>query len=691
MQQLTFESSPGWVVVCLACALGYAWLLYKAPHPWSLRMNRVLFGVRWVVAFILGMLLLGPIVRAIRHVYEKPVAVIVVDTSSSIRSATDSLLRLKLETELRSLTSRWDEQGFETLMLNLQGEPITQLQFTAPFTNLHEGLRNVVTRFEGKNIHGVVLVSDGIFNVGLSPVYGNYPFPVHTLGVGDTLVRNDLAIRNVAYNKIAYQGNRFPVKADVTANGMGNQPITAVLLQNGKELDRKVLPAGAVFSEVDFLVQAETEGLQRWDIEVRSSAAESNRNNNHASIFIDIVKGRKKILLIAPTPHPDIKALRAVVDKNPNYEFLLHIPGLSEVGQEDIEPHNVDLVIFHQAPDVRGKTRDLYQRFMNANTSVLVVLGAATDFKALATTPLPVQFEQVPRQFDEVTPVINPVFPAFSLRAESNTAMGSYPPVNVHFGKWLTTVGAMDLLVQRVGSVATQKALLTLEQTDQRKVGVMLGEGFWRWRLHEYSKTNNTEAFDELWSKVIQYLATVEEKSRFKSYPVLQQVSETEPIVFESQVYNALFEPVFGQTIDIAITPVQGKRENFSYVTSVNNTRYEVGGLPAGTYRYIASTVLDGHREEVKGKFMVTAQQLEMNNVTADFDVLKAVSANTGGRFYPIAEWERAQQELTQIRASSILHTEETYDSLIRLKWIFFLVLILASGEWFLRKFFGGY
>jgi hypothetical protein len=88
---------------------------------------------------------------------------------------------------------------------------------------------------------------------------------------------------------------------------------------------------------------------------------------------------------------------------------------------------------------------------------------------------------------------------------------------------------------------------------------------------------------------------------------------------------------------------------------------------------------------------MVTAQQLEMNNVTADFDVLKAVSANTGGRFYPIAEWERAQQELTQIRASSILHTEETYDSLIRLKWIFFLVLILASGEWFLRKFFGGY
>ena len=56
--------------------------------------------------------------------------------------------------------------------------------------------------------------------------------------------------------------------------------------------------------------------------------------NNRSSVFIEVVEGKKKILVIASSPHPDIKALREVVDKNPNYEFLLHIPGVEEQPQQ---------------------------------------------------------------------------------------------------------------------------------------------------------------------------------------------------------------------------------------------------------------------------------------------------------------------------------------------------------------------
>ena len=73
--------------------------------------------------------------------------------------------------------------------------------------------------------------------------------------------------------------------------------------------------------------------------------------------FNDVVDGKKKILFVSAAPHPDSKALREVVDKNSNYEFLLHIPGVSEQQASVLQPDQIDLVIFLQAPDLRGKTR----------------------------------------------------------------------------------------------------------------------------------------------------------------------------------------------------------------------------------------------------------------------------------------------------------------------------------------------
>jgi hypothetical protein len=47
--------------------------------------------------------------------------------------------------------------------------------------------------------------------------------------------------------------------------------------------------------------------------------------------------------------------------------------------------------------------------------------------------------------------------------------------------------------------------------------------------------------------------------------------------------------------------------------------------------------------------------------------------------------------DLQQVKAASLIHTEETFNQLINLKWVFFLLLALISVEWFMRKYLGGY
>ncbi len=692
MQNITLESHPSFIILCLAVAVGYAFLLYKSKHPWPGTLNKILFAGRAVLVFLLAFLLLSPIIRQVNNIYEKPVFVVLLDNSVSVSETTDSVSRYNLVLSLQALQQSLHDKGYAVEQKTLSGETATQPVFNAPSSDLQGALRKVANQYEGKTVAGVLLVSDGIYNSGLSPLYAAHHFPVYTLGVGDTAQRQDIAIKDVVYNKIAYQGNKFPIRAEVLVKGFPNEPITISLIRGGRVPEKQTKNSGNDQLVVaEFNASADEQGIQRYEVQVETKPTEKNIRNNKATAFIDVVEGKKKIVVVASAPHPDIKALRAIIDKNTNYEFILHIPETEETSPKNLQPSEIDLAVFHQSPDKRGRTRELFQRFASGKTSMFVVVGAQTDLNVLAQHNVPLKFEQQPRQYDDVMPVVNPAFTHFMLSPEANTVFAGFPPVWVPFGRMQVPLSVTTLLSQRIGSITTEKPLLWMDTQNERKTAVMLGEGFWQWRLEEYSKNENTNAFDEVFGKLIQYLSTTDDRNKFKSYPLQQQFSDTEAVVFESQVYNDIYEPVFGNRIDLEITDDAGKKYAYNYVISPGNARYQIGGLPEGIYKYTARTVMNAKTESVRGQFLVTAQQAELQNLTADFDLLRGLSAATGGRFYGMAETEKMQHDLTTAEARSVIHSEEKFDNLLNLKWFFFLLLALVTAEWFLRKFYGGY
>lgn len=692
MQRVILESSPVFVLFCLAISIGYGFLLYKSKHPWTKTINWILFAGRTTLVFLLSFLLLGPIIKQINNILEKPVFVVLQDNSVSVKETTDSTSLKSLSTSVNLLKESLSGNGYDVAHKSFSDDDAQQIQFNAPTSDIQGALRKIANQYEGKSIGGVLLLSDGIYNSGLSPLYANYNFPVYTVGVGDTTQRQDIILKDLVYNKIAYQGNKFPLRAEILVKGFSNQNISVSLIHAGKLVERVNKNAGnEQLLIVDFNPQAAEKGIQRFDVQVEVKTSEHNVKNNRATAFVEVVEGKKKILIVAASPHPDVKALRSVIERNSNYDFLLHIPGIQETEAKNLQPDAIDLVIFHQSPDKRGRTRDLFQRFNKSKTSLFVIVGQQTDLNFLTQNDVPLKFEQAPRQLDDVMPVINPTFSSFLISADANTVFAGFPPVWVPFAKMQVPASAGILLFQRVGSLTTEKPLLWIDAPDSRKIAIMLADGLWQWRLEEYSKEEGTEAIDEVFGKLIQYLSTTDDKSKFKSYPVDQQFSETEPIVLESQVYNDIYEPVYGNTISIEISDEMGKKYQYNYATSPGNARYEIGGLKEGIYRYKSSTTINGKKEEVRGQFLVTAQQAELQNLTADFDLLRKLSATTGGEFYKTSEVERLKADLSKKEASGIIHSEEKFDSLLNLKWVFFLLLALASIEWFLRKYFGGY
>lgn len=681
MQRLIFESSPAFIILCLALGVGYAWILYRNKNTWGQTTNRILFFVRALAVALAAFLLIGPILKLTTNLYEKPSIVYIVDNSQSITEVLGAEKQTQLRDQLTTQSKALEDAGYQ----------VDFRDFGTATSDIHGAIRSVTSDYEGKNLAGIVLASDGVYNSGPSPLYTTLRIPVYTIGIGDTTQRVDLALKNVAFNKIAYQGNRFPVRAEVLVKGLANQDVRASISLKGKVISTQNKNSGSKgLINFDFLVDANEKGIQRVDVAIEPVKQEINQKNNRTAIYVEVVEGKKKILVVSPSPHPDIKALRASIEKNSNYEFHLHIPGVKEEDQAVLQPHKVDLVIFSQAPDAEGKTLPLVQKFQRSRAGMLFLVGGKSNLRQFQNVNVPIVFENI-GQHDEVTPSFNTQFRDFAFSDDIAGRFSRYPPVSVPFGKFSYPPDAAVLLYQRIGSVTTNRPLLLSWTGPDNRIAVLLGEGIWKWRLNEFAETEKSEAFDEVFSKLIQYLSTADDRRRFRSFPIQNEFTDSEPVTFESQLYNDIFEPIYGNTVQIELRDESGKAKQYSYVTSPSGSRYRVGGLKEGIYRYTASTQTTTGKEQVSGEFLITAQNIESQNLTADFSLLRKLSSESGGKFYTEQNGERLVGDLSKIQAKTLIHSEDSFHPMINLKAVFFLLLFLLSLEWFTRKFFGSY
>jgi len=688
MQRLIFESSPAFILICALLGLAYAYALYRGKHTWNKRVNQLLFAARAIIVALVSFLLIGPVLKLTNNIFEKSTLVFLVDNSTSLRESTDSL---KLQNELNETTKQLRDQGYDVVLKDLSGKDIDKIKFENKSSDLNGALRSITSDYEGKNLAGIVVVTDGIYNSGASPLYTPWHVPITTVGIGDTIEHADLILKNVAYNKIAYQGNRFPVRAEVAIQNIPNQDVTVSIFHNGSRLiQQKKNTEKKSLLQFDFLADAKDKGIQRWDVLVEPMAHETNLKNNHASIFVDVVEGRKKILVIAPSPHPDIKALRAVVEKNPNYEFVLHIPGVTKTDPALLQPGAEELVIFQQAFDQETKTLNLFSQLSKGKSSILFVIGNKTNLRLLQANGIPLNFIN-PNQKDEATPIVNSSFHDFEFAENSNAVFSRYPPVQVPFGKFSYPPNAQVLFYQRIGSVATDRPMLLSWEDNGRKVAAFIGDGLWKWRLDEFSTTEKTEIFDETFSNLIQYLSTAEDKRKFRFFPIQNEFTDSSPVIFEGQVYNNLFEKIYGNKIDLKLTDEKGKTSSYNYTLSPGGERYRVGGLKEGAYRFTATTEINSKREMVSGQFLVKEQNIEPLNVVADFGLLRKLSKATGGKFYNANRFNQLTADFKKTEPKELIHSEESFNPLIHVKWFFFLLLLLISTEWFSRKYLGSY
>jgi hypothetical protein len=334
---------------------------------------------------------------------------------------------------------------------------------------------------------------------------------------------------------------------------------------------------------------------------------------------------------------------------------------------------------------------NVVSRLLEQVKPTLFVLGNQTNIPRFNGMQQTLSITAQAGKADKVTAKFNNNFNLFNLDSDKLSILERFPPILAPFGEYKPMAGSEIILYQRVGSLTTPKPLLIANTTSALKSAVLTGEGLWLWRLEEFALTDKQEIIDEVVMKTLQLISIKDDKRKLRVYPISPDFSIDEKVIFENEAYNDIYERIYNQEIKLDITDEKGKVRAFSYTTTKDNSKFEITGLLEGVYRYKASTQVLGKVEFVDGQFIVRNTDLESLNTTADFNMLRTLSAQNNGKFFEANQLEKLNDFLSSNKNPDKVTSVEEMNEFINLKWVFFVLFLLATIEWGVRKYLGSY
>lgn len=671
---LEFEQPLWWIVPALLIAAGLSFLLYSKKNvPWGKNQNLLLGFLRFSALLLVLLLLLEPIIRHVVRTPERPLVVLALDNSASVaavHSAEEQAAFLENLTLLANDLA--EDKDYEVVLRPFVGQ-MDSLLFNAPVTDISAVIRSLENEYSGRNLAALALVTDGIFNRGVSPAYLPYTFPVYTLGLGDTIPQRDVSISDVRHNTVAFRGNSFPILANISQKGFAGSRVDVRLSENGQTLESRSITLNEADQEVQFLISSDAVGLRHYTVQVTEMSGEITFANNRYEVFIDILESKKQVRIAAASPHPDIRAIRQALESTGNYEVTVDIPALKK---PEKMPANFDVqILFDGQAPVSGRSG-----IWRINTSQMGAHLKDAGFISVNVQGRP----------DQVIPAYNTGFSKFSLSTEPER-MGNYSPLSVPFGEYTLTGPYEVLLYQQVGSVRTDKPLLAVLDDGSSRSAVSVAGGFWQWPLQEHARYGDDVLFAELVQKLVQYLSVTDQKKQFKVTRGRDVFTEGDVVHFDVEIFDDIYQPLEGQPYSIRITDEQDEVRTYEFVYGTESRTARTTRLPSGKYAYEARTTIGDKTLTERGELLVNALQLELRNLTADHQVLKQVSGKSDGRYFHLSEMEAFANTLRQSEFSGILHSHSERQPVNHLVWMLLLITALLTAEWVLRKIWGAF
>lgn len=653
---------------------------FKSAKP-STRI--VLVFLRFLSLCTLVLLLFKPKLIQEFKTVEKPIIVLLQDASSSILNHNDSNFYKNELQELLALNQEELEEDY-TFHSYLFSDSLFQSDkpnYKGKRTNISLALDNISVRYFNRNLAAIILASDGNYNQGANPIYTakNLNTPVYSLALGNDSVYPDISIQNVQYNEIAYLGNKFPLNFEIYSNTKSTEKNKIEIYHKGKlQYVEWVNIDVAKPLEKELLLEANEAGIQHYHIQISSFSGEKNIDNNQYDIAVDILDNMQKILILSSVPHPDIAALQSALLQGDNYEVST---SLIDNFKGQIKDYN--LIILHQLPS--KSNQKLISDIVDSDISILFIGGSNVNWSSFneAQSIAKVRFKN---SYQEVFPHLQEIFTPFELSSSCKSFLRQTPPLIAPFGTIDNENVDHSLFTQKIEGINTNNQLLSFGLHNNKKVALLLAEGLWRWKLYDYKRNKNHDNFNELIQSISQYLTLNKDKRKLR-LEYQKVISQGEALKIKAQLYNDNYQLVKDAAIRLKITDDKNTENMYSFHTVDQNYLLSLNNLAVGNYTFEVTSQYKEDKTTLYGELTVQKSSLELQELTANWDLLHKVSDQSGGEFIS----KEKVAELSSIIKQKTPKNSKTYfnkklSDIINQKLIFLLLLLSLCLEWLIRK-----
>jgi hypothetical protein len=395
-------ASPWIVAAIVLAALVLAVVTYRQTRP-EVRpaRRRLLIALRTIGIALLLIALFEPVITLLSVDAEDPSVIVALDDSESMTLAGQDSSRIA---EARAIARRVIESDLaERVDLALFSDTARGVAPPIPFDRLLA--RGASTRLDApfdlvsdslrrKNVRAIVLLTDGRYNVGSNPLEEaeQLGVPVYAVGLGDSVEPRDLSVQQVFTNEIAYVNTELPVEVRVKSAGFPAGLATVTLRDDNGIVSSQqiaVVPGTNEYT-TSFVYRPRSEGMARLRAEVAAGGGELTTKNNSRTTFVRVRSDKRKFVLIAGAPSPDVAFMRRSLERDRNITLTALVErGAGAFLGGELTPtllRDAEVVILMGYPT--NITSDatlatLRSALATGSLSLMVVMGASTNVDRL--------------------------------------------------------------------------------------------------------------------------------------------------------------------------------------------------------------------------------------------------------------------------------------------------------------------
>ena len=641
--------------------------------------------LRFFSVSLIAFLLLTPLIRRTTRLVEKPVIAIGVDGSLSVGSSADSdIVKKNLNSDIEKLSHELSDR-FEVALYTFgqSVSPGLPKDFKGRHTDISEFFNELGSRYVNRNLGAVIMATDGIYNKGTNPYYAaqKLSVPVYSIALGDTSLHKDALIKFINVSKQVYINDQFPFEILAELDKFMGREVKLYIRHSGNVVFTNTITAynDHTLLRVGGTLQAREKGMQKYSVELETPGDEFNKANNKRDFYVEVLESRIRVALVYESPHPDISAIVSALGSSSKFE-------VSHLKPADLQKKSkeYDLYILYQIPSVAGLP-DLPE-LLPENSPALYIIGNQTDLAGFNRLKTGLLINSQRKTMTDIQPMLNPDFSLFGLDRESAGVIAEFPPLQCPSGAF-ETAALMDVLFyQKIGNVNTKFPLIMFFNMPERKTGIIAGENIWRWRIMDYVQTSDFILFDDMITRIVQYLAVKNDPSPFR-INVKARLEEGDPLEFDAVLFNPSHELINAPDVSLDLKNEDGKTYPYIFTRTEKAYYLNAGYFPAGNYTYEASVKSGQAVYKKQGRISITPLDIELVNLVADWGLLQQISARHEGKVVSQKDILKLSDILkNRSDLKSIIHLQRKYDELAVKWWMFVLILFLLSAEWAIRK-----